>query len=148
MQCSVYIKSLVFRLSELTIWYWYVLPPSREDHFSHSQFPRVLCIGPSPASFLLTTWVCFLLPSLFSSCLGSYVDETRRCSFQHVQNTPSHSKLPGHLALTIFLHPLLQWSLSLKWGVMLKMHQVRLGSTVLHFDQLWFSIMISNCCKK
>lgn len=64
----------------------------------------------------------------------------------------SHSTLPGVLALTIFLRPLLQCSLSLNHrGCVLDISvgsEHPTGSCSLGFDQLWASIMVSICSKK
>lgn len=51
-------------------------------------------------------------------------------------------KLPDPLALIIF-PLLLQSFLSLKCGNILRMYSLGLGSTALHFDGLWLSVVVS-----
>lgn len=55
----------------------------------------------------------------------------------------SHRKLSNLLALEIFVPTLLQCFLNSRWKRLLYMYPWGLGSTVLHFDWLWFSLIVS-----
>lgn len=64
----------------------------------------------------------------------------------------SHSRFPAPLGLIFFPPPLPLCSLTLWTGAVLWMQQLELSTTVitlsLHFDGLWFSVVLSVSCKK
>jgi hypothetical protein len=97
---------LLCLFSGLTVWHW-------TANCCASPWGRLsLCISAllSYLEFFVKTWdllgfslstLACPLSSLFSSCLGSHLGETFRCSLFCYEETQSHRKLPDHLLLEI-----------------------------------------------
>lgn len=63
-------------------------------------------------------------------------------------NTISQQTLYFSGKYNFFLYSLPQFILSLRFRVVLQIYPVGLGSTPLHIDYLWFSIMVSAVHKR
>lgn len=97
------------------------------------------------------TLACLLL-FLFRSCLSSHVGDNVSLA-SDIARRQFLSKFPDPLDTTSILLPLLLCSLSLGCGsFFFLMHPLWLDSTTLHYDWLWYSVVVtgsiwrSSCC--
>lgn len=111
--------------------------------FQHSLVACTFCIGLRPLGLSLVHGIIsiavVLAPLMLVRLYESISDITRKHSL---------IALPDLLTLTIFLPPLPQWILSLRWGSCVVDISMVLNSTRMYFDWLWFSIIVSLYCKE
>lgn len=105
---------------------------------------KVSC-SPLTLQLPMTTW---LLLCLFRSCLDSHSAEILWVHLSILQEMQPRFKLLDSLSLKISLSLFCDDPRALSAGVALWLHLLRLDSTPLHSDRLWFSVMVSVCCKE
>lgn len=109
----------------------------RENHFSHLQFPWLLifiCIGLSPHGCFSHLFWHFLWCSICSDIIWAVMlVKLQGQSFWHYQDTQPHRKFSHSLDLRVFLSPILQCSLSLRYRIILYIFPMWLGILILHF---------------
>lgn len=101
----------------------------------------------SPLPLQLPMITCLLL-CFFRSSLDSHSAEILWLHLSILQEMQPLFKLPDFLALKISLPLFCNDPRALSAGVALWLHLLRLDSTPLHVDWLWFSVMVSGCCKE
>lgn len=150
----VCITLLIYIFSGLAICFGYLIGElfPRKDYFSQSQHPLVACsslrrveaFGLLLFHFGMSVAVVLVQLIFGQRCWRDFMDVTPipDCERQ------SHRELPNLLALTVFPTPLPQRSLSLGCWNASFMYSLWLGSIALQFDWLWFSVVVSVCCKE